>query len=255
MLRYLKAAFLVRERVPLLGAVPVNVLAVAAFLGLGFGLPAFWLLGLLGETAFLWAMTANPRFRRLVDALEGEATAASSEKQLTALADTLNEENHARRAALRRHLGAVEQAYRQFAPDDSNAQENLHSLRQLETAFVKLLAARQHLTETNSRTVGSEIEADFAQIEKELEANQLSATARASKEATLELLRKRLSASRRRTETLAEIESDLERIEAQFSLAVESSAIRAKPEELHLDVDLTSRMITTTEIVDQRILQ
>jgi hypothetical protein len=255
MLRYLKAAFLVRERLPLLGAVPVNLLAVAAFLVLGFGHPAFWLLGILGETAFLWALTASPRFRNVVDALEGEATAASSEKQLTALAGTLNEENHARRAALRRQLGAVEQAYGQFAANDPNAHDNLHSLRQLETAFVKLLAARQHLTETNSRTDAAEIEDDLTHIEKELQANQLSATARASKEATLELLRKRLSASRQRAETLAEIESDLERIEAQFSLAAESSAIRAKPAELHLDVDLTSRMITTTEIVDQRLLQ
>lgn len=255
MLRYLKAAFLVREHLPLLGAVPVNVLAVVAFLMLGFGHPAFWLLGTLGETAFLWALTANVRFRNVVDALEGAATAASSEKRLTTLAGTLNEENRVRRAALRQQLGTVEQAYRQFAPDDPNAHDNLHSLRQLETAFVKLLTARQHLTEMNRRTDGTEIESDFAQIERELQANQLSATARTSKEATLELLRKRLSASRQRAETLAEIESDLERIEAQFSLAVESSAIRAKPAELHLDVDLTSRMITTTEIVDRRLLQ
>lgn len=255
MLRYLTAAFMVRERVPLLGAVPVNVLAVSAFGVLGFGHPAFWLLGILGETAFIWAMTASPRFRKLVDAHECEATAANSEKQLVAMSGRLNEENLARRAALRRELGAVEHAYGQFAPNDPTARENLNSLRQLESAFVKLLAARQHITETNDRTDGTGIEGDLAQIEKELLANQLSATARASKEATLELLRKRLNATQRRAETLAEIESDLERIEAQFSLAVESSAIRAKPEELHVDVDLTSRMITTTEIVDRRLLQ
>ncbi|MEO5916840.1 MAG: hypothetical protein ABIS50_21610 [Luteolibacter sp.] len=255
MLRYLKAAFLVRERVPLLGAVPVNVLATTGFLALGFGHPAFWLLGILGETAYLWTMTSSGRFRKVVDALECEATAAVSENQLISTVGRLNRENLARREALHGQLGEIERAYTEFAPNDPTARENLDSLRQLESAFVKLLAAHQHITETNDRTDGTEIEEDFRQLETDLRTDSLSSTARTSKQATLELLWKRLEASQRRTETLADIDSDLDRIEAQFSLAVESAAIRAKPEELHVDVDITSRMITTTEIVDRRLLQ
>lgn len=253
MLRYLNAAFFVRERVPLLGPLPVNVLAVAAFTVLGFGHPAFWLLGILGETAYLWAVSSSARFRKLVDAIDSAATAAAGEKRIVAITDQLNGENLARHAALRHQLATVELAYGRFSPDDPTTRANLDNLRQLESAFVKLLAASQHITETNGRANDAEIGDDLRELEAELVAKQLSPAARASKEATLELLRKRQNASRQRAETLAEIESDLERIEAQFSLAVESSAIRAKPEELHFDVDLTSRMITTTEIPDQRL--
>lgn len=255
MLRYLKAAFFVREHIPLLGPLPVNVLAVAAFAVLGFGHPAFWLLGLLGETAYLWAVSSSTRFRKLVDAIESAATAAVGEKKIFAITDQLNQENLARHSTLHHQLAAVELAYGRFSPDDPTTRANLDNFRELESAFVRLLAASQHITETNGRANDAELGDDLRELEAELAANRLSATARASKEATLELLRKRQNASRQRAETLAEIESDIERIEAQFSLAVESSAIRAKPEELHFDVDLTSRMITTTEIPHQRLTE
>ena len=164
MLQYLKAAFLVRERLPLLGAVPVNLLATTGFVALGFGHPAFWLLGVLGETAYLWAMTSSARFRNVVDALECQAHAAVSEQQLVTIAGRLDSENLARHEALRHQLAEVEHAYGEFAPNDPTARTNLDHLRQLDSAFVKLLAARQHITRTNDRTDSAEIEVDFRQL-------------------------------------------------------------------------------------------
>ncbi len=253
MFRYLHAAFWVRERLPFLGPLPVNVLAMAAFLTLGFGHPAFWLLGLLGETAYLWAMTSSERFRKIVDALEWQTENENGNERQKALVEKLNEEHRHRREQLHEQLTEVRQAYEEFAGEDVTAQGNLSSLRELDAAYAKLLLARQHLMESNQRTKNSAIENDVRELEEELTNEGLSSTARSSKEATLELLQKRLEAARQRVETLVEIESDLERIEAQFNLAVDSAAMRSKPEDLHVDVDLTSRLISTSELVARRL--
>ncbi len=83
MLRYLKAAFLVVVDLPALGRVPANILGRSAFAVFGFGEPAFWLLGIGLETAFLFALAYNARFQKVVDAQalqlsEGDAEAKQS---------------------------------------------------------------------------------------------------------------------------------------------------------------------------------
>lgn len=255
MLRYLKAAFWIRERIPLLGEVPVNALAMSGLFTLGFGHPAFWLLGLLGETAYLWAMSSHPRFRNIVDALGVQSANAIGDQQQIVVVEQLNAEHRSRHEHLKRQLAEIQHGYDSFAPDDFTARSNLSSLRALDAAYAKLLLARQHLTETNHRTRVADIESEIQALHIELQGTDLSPTTRASKEATLELLEKRLDASKQRSETLTEIESDLKRIEAQFSLAADSTAIRAKPEDLHLDVDLTSRLISTSEVTPRRLLE
>ena len=83
MLRYLKAAFLVGVDLPALGRIPANILGLSAFAVFGFGEPAFWLLGIGLETAFLFALAYNARFQKVVDAQalqlsEGDAEAKQS---------------------------------------------------------------------------------------------------------------------------------------------------------------------------------
>jgi hypothetical protein len=68
MWRYLKAAFLGRVSVPLLGALPVNAMAVAAVAVLGLLHPAVWLAGLGLETAYLFLTATSERFQKTVDA-------------------------------------------------------------------------------------------------------------------------------------------------------------------------------------------
>ena len=65
MFKYLKAAFLVRR-----GGVPINVLALAALIGLGFLHPAFWIAGALLEGSFLFGLANTERFQKLTDGLK-----------------------------------------------------------------------------------------------------------------------------------------------------------------------------------------
>lgn len=250
--RYLRAAFFVRERVPLLGAVPVNLLAVAVMIVLGLGHPAFWLLGVCAETAFLWAMIGSKRFRKVVDAKEKWTDSASKETSRQNLIQQLIPPHLERHQSLTSKLGRVASYYEKFSQGDAGAQENLSNLETLETVFLKLLIARQHLDSADSADDTAKLSRRIADLKADI-ANDPENTAtslRDSKAATLELLEKRLAVFGKRDESLEEIDSDLARVEAQFDLAADAAAIRAKPEEAKLDLDLASRMMAAPEYLD-----
>ncbi len=231
---------------------PVNLMAVAVVVLLGFGHPAFWLLGLGAETAFLWAMVGSRRFRRLVDAQEAWNDQESKDAARQDLIHQLTLPNQERHALLTSKLDKVSGYYGTFAQGDPVAEDNLANLRVLETVFLKLLIARQHLTAPDSEAQAAALTTRIAELEADIadDPPETSESIRESKAATLELLRKRLALFGKRTQSLEEIDSDLGRIEAQFDLAADSAAIRAKPVEAKLDLDLASRMMTTTDYLD-----
>ncbi len=251
-LRYLKAAFFVRERIPLLGAVPVNVVAVMVTIVLGFGHPAFWLLGLCAETAFLWAMVGSKRFRKLVDARTAWADHESKSEARRDLILQLTPPHRDRHGELAAKLERVTDHYRKFAQDDAIADENLANLQTLETVYLKLLIARQHLDAADSDREITLLADRITDLETDIadDPEETAPSLRESKAATLELLRKRLAVFRKRSSSLEEIDSDLARIEAQFDLATDAAAIRARPIEAKLDLDLASRMMAAPEYLD-----
>ena len=81
MFRYLSAAFTARPRVPGLGEMPVNLLALAGFGIVGLASPAFWFLGLGLEAAYLFGLASNSRFREIVDARTAPAPPPARNRQ------------------------------------------------------------------------------------------------------------------------------------------------------------------------------
>src|SRR5215831_12535040 len=118
MLRYLKAAFLVRIDVPALGSVPVNIVALAAFGIFGFVQPAFWLLGLGLETAFVFALATNKRFQKVVDAQEVKILEGDAEAQRERLVRQLPLDSQQRLANLTRQCEKVLAVYRNQQAED-----------------------------------------------------------------------------------------------------------------------------------------
>lgn len=226
--RYLKSAFFIREKIPLLGDVPVNLLVVLAFVALGFGHPAFWLLGLFCETAFLWAITASARFRKLVDARHLTESKKESGPDLSLLTPP----NLDRYRLLERKLSDIQRVYRQHSdPEESDvfADQNLDCLDTLLGVFHQLLVGVQRLTSPTIEDDIAEIEDRIRQIESSLEDPKLSEAARESKRTALEMRRKRITILREKKSHLAEIESDLDQIEAQFNLALDSATMLSAP--------------------------
>ena len=229
MLRYLRAAFLARPRVPGLGAVPTNLLAVGAFAVLGAANPAFWLLGLGLETAYLFGLSSNGRFRRAVDAdRPGARPAGDAAPPLEVLLRQLGQAERRRLERLQELLGKVLALYAQFQVDEFMAQHNRDSLRTLGQHFARLLLARGNIERYWSGDA-REIADEAAGIEADLRRDGLTPELRASKTRTLEILQARLENQTKKGQILDEIESELRRIEARFELALENAAMSGQP--------------------------
>ena len=74
------------------------------------------------------------------------------------------------------------------------------------------------------------IRRQIAEVEASLREAELSGPARESRAATLEMLRLRLEKATTRDGSLAEIQSDLQRVETQIDLALDDAMLRGKPE-------------------------
>ena len=189
---------------------------------------------------------------RLVDAREAYADGESKQAAREKLLDQLIPPNRDRFKQLDTKLHQVSEFYREFARGDVIADDNRANLKTLEDVYLRLLVARQHLSSSNAEADEQKIREQILRLETRLKdpASSLSAAARESKRATLELLEKRLAVFAKRDEAIEEIDADLTWIETQFELAADSAAIRAKPSEAKLDLDLASRMMSTPEYLD-----
>lgn len=250
MLRYLRAAFFVRPSVPGLGRFPVNLLFVAAMAILGFGHPAFWLLGLGLETAFLALLATSGRFQKVVDARDAHTVNEGWESRRRQLIAQLPAESQQRLNELEKKIDRVLDLYRSTDADPVLVQTNGDALRKLQWVHLKLLISRHHLGSDESRSAEREVRGQIDSIDKELAHGKMSPTVRESKQATLDLLRKRLAMLEGREHTLAEIDSDLTRIETQADLAVEQALERGKPAAISANISLASRLLDAAALGD-----
>lgn len=243
MLRYLKAAFLVGVDVPGLGRLPVNAVGAAAIGILGFAEPALWLLGLGVETAVLFALTTNQRFRRVVDSLEVKSTEHDAEQKRRELIVALPPESQRRLLELARTCARVTEMNQQT--DEFIVETNRDALQRLEWVYLKLLVARNNLSVLPPGGSAGELAQKIAALEDGLRSPTLKDSLRQSKVATIAILKERIINIERRRETLDQIDSDLARIEAQVQLLLENATIQDKPGAFSTDIELASNLAGT----------
>jgi hypothetical protein len=239
--RYLKAAFWFSPPLPGLGRFPLNVAGVLGLLVLGFGQPAFWLAGFGLEVAYLLLLATDRRFQKVVDGAER-------------LPPKKEEESDGARARLvsalpgagRERLRLLEErcARLQASPHDPIVAEgNRDALKRLVWTFLKLLVAEIHLQSADREANEGGLRADIDRLTAELRSSELTSTLRASKEATLRILKQRLDNVSRRARALEQIHSDQVRIEQQVQLAVEEEGMRGEQAVISADVDLASELL------------
>ena len=259
MLRYLKEAFWARPDLGGLGRVPWNALIVAGAVILGFGEHSVWI-GALGlETLYLYALATNARFQQWVDAKDLAKLRSTDDTARTTLLQNLAPPIRNRVTSLEQKIGRIEELYHESQADEFLFDSNREALHKLSSIYVRLLIAQRNITtmgtEANEKTLQSQIE----QIRKECSGN-IPTTLRESKQATLNILTQRLNNLRRRSESLAEIESDLTRIEAQIDLALEDASLKGKPTAISGNIDLVSHLLiddtaTTTTSSSGQVLE
>lgn len=244
MWRYLRAAVFVRPRLGALGNVPVVVLAAVGAGILGLAQPAVWFAaaGVLG--AFVFALATSERFRKLVDARELAGAAEASAAHRQELVATLDGASRQRLAELRGRARGVLHLYGTHGSDAAVVEASREALERLEWIYLKLLLARRTLAGDASTATPGALRQEIASLEKEL-SRPMTPSVRASREATLDLVRKRLANAEAREGSLAEIDSDLERIEAQVELARDEAALRGKPVAIGANIEMAGRLLDT----------
>jgi hypothetical protein len=199
------AAFWARASLPGLGRVPVNAVGLAGLAILGFGHPAFWLVGLGLETGYLALLASQPRFQRLVDGMAragDEGDAAARRRELVArLSPAARERTERLEATCTRVLGLEAEADSLVLAGDREALARLSWIQRLSWIHLKLLLARERLEATPS-SAERDLARRVAELESALAAPVASPQLRESQQATLDILKQRLANLKRRAETL-----------------------------------------------------
>jgi len=250
MLRYLKAAFWARPGIPGLGRLPINALALAGLVILGFGHPALWLLGLGLETLYLFLLCSSPRFRTWVDAIHQQAGRGEIESQRASMLAQLPA------AARKRHqdlLGLntrILEHDRRLRAEDFLIQSNTNALDKLALLHLKLLLSGHYLEQHQRESGAEDLDARIREMEASLADPAASASLQESRRATLGLLRQRRANQDRRDAALAEIASDLARIEAQVRLSLDQALLRGEAGAVSGHIDLASRLLDDADYLD-----
>jgi hypothetical protein len=243
MFRYLKAAFLIRPCLPGIGPVPVNVLFAIAMAILGFGHPAFWLIGIGVETALLVGLSTNPRFQKLTDAMDDYSGQSDAEAKRQSLIQQLLPAARARMIGLQARCNKAEDMARGQGVDDYAIEGNRAALNKLAWLYLKLLTARQYLQSQESQSNETELRRQIASLQHDLGDTHISDTLREAKSGTLQILQRRIELLQKRAQSLEEIESNITRIEAQVDLAVENAGMSAQPQAVSSNISLVSQML------------
>lgn len=245
MLHYLRAAFLAGIDVPALGRLPVNLLAIAAFVALGFLHPAFWVAGAVLEFLFLFALSGNQRFRSAVDAGDRADEGAIAEKRLQ-LISSLPQTEQRRFTGLLARFDRLEEIFRSEQAPDFVIDANRDVLRRLEWAYLKLLVAHANIDYVGAGCENEEaLHARIAALQAE-SAEADPQALRDSRTATLAILNERLANIQRRALTLQEIDADLNRIEAQVDLLIENATLSRRPEVLTANPEVATNLDRAT---------
>jgi hypothetical protein len=242
--RYLKAAFLVGVEVPALGRVPLNALAVAGFLILGFGHPGFWFLGLAAEAAIVPALAFNKRFQKVVDAEDRQLSSGDSQSKRYLLVKLLPPDYQSRLAVLEVRCDKVLEVYRNAQAEEFVIDTNRDALENLKWVYLKLLIARYHLLTAGTDDTPESLEKKIDSLQSDLQDSRESQALRQSKAATLDILKRRLANIQRREQSLEEVESDLTRVESQVDLILDNAAMQGKPQTISTDIELASDLVS-----------
>ncbi len=243
-MRYLWHAFFARPDIPLL-RLPWNVLGVLAGAVAGWWDPAIWPVVGAGELIYLFTLASNPGFQRYIDERRtGELRGDTEETRRQMLAQVGGRARQ-RYKKLEDKRVKLEALYRQHGKDDLFLDSNLEALRKLTWIFLQLLIAERTLI-VAPKSDERDLQKQIGAIESELAAAPSDA-ARSSKEATLRLLRERLDNIQHRQRSMAEIEADLGRIEAQFDLALEEASLRGAPGAMSSHIELTTSLLSNLD--------
>lgn len=239
-MRYLWHAFFARPDIPLL-RLPWNALAILAAGVAGFWDPAIWGVATAGELVYLFTLASNPGFQQYIQSRRTEELRGDTEEARKRLLSRLGGSARQRYVKLEEKRKRLDALYHDPANDDLFTESNSEALQKLTWLYLNLLVAQRNLI-VAPPSDARDLEKQIAACERNLAAAPSAAT-RASKEATIRLLRERLDNISHKEVSLAEIDADLARIDTQLDFALEEATLRGRPAAISANIELTSRLL------------
>lgn len=226
---YLKEAFHLKVRLPLLGHMPMNKMLLAVFAVGGLAHPAIWFLGLAYETAYLTFLPGNARFQKVVDGrklLEEQARTVRKQVEIFSELDRASQERYQRlQMVCSDILRAVDHLPGRMGGDELKA----GGMAPLLQIFLRLLHSRVKIQDILARTDEDEIRRNIADLEGKLKGAAEGTPMHRSLKGSLEIQGRRLDNLVRAGENLKVSESELDRIENQMNLVREEMAVNSDP--------------------------
>ncbi len=241
---YLKAAFNLRVPVKGLGGIPVNWLYLAAAVGVGVAEWPLFLVGAAVEIAYLTTLAGNRRFQQVVRASRLARREATTEADVEAATAPLSPEGRARYEALKRKCEEVLDIARVTANVDPGTLDSYTTnLTQLRDVYTRMLVLQEALRRYSSDWNSTDPEPEIRAIEAQLKANGLTDQMRASREATLAVLRKRAETRREIAARGEVVTSEIGRLEQQVELLRDQVLLTRDPQVLSANMDVAAGML------------
>lgn len=243
---YLKEAFLRKVRVPGLGGLPANVMALGVFGVLGLINPGFWLLGAAGELLYLSLRSSSARFQKLVQGERLLAAQKQWEQDLSKSVTLLSDDGQLRYKRLLAQCRAILSISEKLGAGSASMDDmRSRNLNQLLVLFLRLQRS-QELIHGNLKPVErSEIQRNVTQLEKQLATAGENEPLRKSLEGTLAIQQKRMENLERAIGNLKLIEAEMLRIEQQVELLKEEAAMSGSP------MAISQKLDTVTTLMDE----
>jgi hypothetical protein len=241
---YVKAAFNVRPQVPGLGSVPVNWLYLAAVGVAGLAFPPLWLIGAAGEIALLASLSNNGHFQTAVRAQRRLRRGELEEEQTEKLVASLSGGYRAKYERFQTQCGEVIQIVQRVGHmSEADLQTYRSHLSDLREVYAKMLALLDMLSAYSKDWERTDPEPQIRQVEAELEQGKLPEGVRASREATLKVLRRRAESRRAISARAHVVDSELSRLEEQVALLRDQALLSRDPSALSESMDTTAQIL------------
>jgi len=235
---YVKAAFNYRMPVRGLGGLPINWLFLGA---VGVASIVAWpvlLVGAGAEVGFLTALANSDRFQRSVRARKLQSHDEAVQDQLEVVAGGLSPGAQARYAAFGQKCSEIVEIARKLQPaDGSELQTYADHLAELRSVYVRMITLLEVFSRYSVDWNKTDPEPAMRAVEKELERADLSDSMRRSKEATLEILKRRAESRKAISERAHVLHSEIGRLEQEVALLRDQALLTRDPSILTQSMD------------------
>lgn len=244
---YLREAFHANPRIPGLGSIPINKLALAGIGILGLANPGFWFAGIALETTYLYCLSTSPRFQKVVQSKHLGNIKSDEAEKIHAMILSLDKWSAERLNGLNVNLNEVNRLMEMDSQMEFIRESKQRTLAQLPTLFLRLLVTRKLVQQNLERTNIGKLEKSLENLKKQLEKPDLTEALAHSIKGNLDILERRRETLQRAGENLELIEMELNRIENQVQLVREEMAINRSPDSISSSVDRINSTLGETE--------